>query len=490
MTLSKLLLGAALFAGLFGCSPENNAQTHPLPGIPAAMPTALPPQGQPTIVQLPDFASLVEKYGVAVVNISTTQHVKKGRGNPFRNMPGLPDDEALQEFFRRFLPPDELPEGHPAPQSLGSGFILTDDGVILTNAHVVDDAEQINVRLTDKREFKAKVLGIDKRTDIAVLKIDAKKLPSAPVGNPEGLRVGEWVVAIGSPFGFDNTVTAGIVSAKGRSLPDESYVPFIQTDVALNPGNSGGPLFNLRGEVVGINSQIYSRSGGYMGISFAIPIDVAMRVAEQLRTSGKVSRGRLGIAIQELNKDLAESFGLEKPIGALVSGVEKSSPAEKAGIQAGDIVLAFDGKAVNASRDLPALVGQTKPGTRSKLEVWRDRKKLALDITVGELDGDNAPAPRASAEKSGRFGLTLAPIPPEQAKTLGIDNGVLVQKSEAEAARAGVRSGDIILSVNNVAAKSPDQVAEALKKLKKGQTAALLVRRDERSLFVALQARE
>jgi serine protease Do len=362
--------------------------------------------------------------------------------------------------------------------------------VILTNAHVVDDADEITVRLTDKREFKAKVLGIDKRTDVAVLKIDAKSLPTAPVGNPDQLRVGDWVLAIGSPFGFDNTVTAGIVSAKGRSLPDESYVPFLQTDVALNPGNSGGPLFNLKGEVVGINSQIYSRSGGYMGISFAIPIDVAMRVAEQLRNNGKVSRGRLGIAIQELNKDLAESFGLEKPVGALVSGVEKGSPAEKAGLQPGDIVLAFDGKTVNSSRDLPSLVGQTKPGSRSKLEVWRDRKKVTLDITVGELDGDKAPTAKAVPEKAGRFGLTLAPVSPEQAKALGLDGGVLVQKSEGEAARAGVRSGDIILSVNNVGVKTPEQVAEHLKKIKKGQTAALLVRRDDRSLFIALQARE
>lgn len=491
MTASRMFYFLGFFATLVGCSPANNAQTSSVaPAKPAVV------SGPVVSVQLPDFSSLVEKHGVAVVNISTTQNVKgRSGGRHFRGQPGmpgfpgLPDDDPMQEFFRRFFPQDELPEGHPAPQSLGSGFVLTADGVILTNAHVVNDADEVTVRLTDKREFKAKILGVDKRTDVAVLKIEASGLPVVPVGNPEQLRVGEWVLAIGSPFGFDNTVTAGIVSAKGRSLPDESYVPFIQTDVAVNPGNSGGPLFNLKGEVVGINSQIYSRSGGYMGISFAIPIDVAMQVAEQLQSTGRVSRGRLGIAIQNVDQDLAKSFGLDKPTGALISGVEKDSPAEKVGLRPGDIVLTFDGTKVGSSKELPSLVGQTKPGTKSKIGLWRDGKNVTVDITVGELDGDKFPA-EIAAESTERFGLSLVALPPMQAEKLGVDNGVVVRDSVGDAARAGIRRGDIIISVNNVAATSPSQVAGQLKKFKKGQPVAFLIQRDGRSLFIALQASE
>src|SRR4249920_3853300 len=304
--------------------------------------------------QLPDFTDLVEKQGPAVVNISTTQSVR----NPLLpQIPNLQEDDPFYEFFRRFAP-------QPGPrefqsQSLGSGFIISQDGYILTNAHVVETADEITVKLTDKREFKAKVIGADRRTDIALIKIDAGGLPAVRFGDPTKLRVGEWVLAIGSPFGFENTVTAGIVSAKGRSLPQENYVPFIQTDVAVNPGNSGGPLFNLKGEVVGINSQIYSRTGGFMGLSFAIPIDVAMDISSQLRTAGRVSRGRIGVVIQEVTKELAESFGLPKPSGALVTGVEKGGPAEKGGVETGDIILRFDGKQVSASSDLPRIVGST-----------------------------------------------------------------------------------------------------------------------------------
>ncbi|HET6719662.1 MAG TPA: DegQ family serine endoprotease [Rhodocyclaceae bacterium] len=503
MSTRNLFLGSFLFATLIGCSPSNNAQTATPVAAPA--PSGGAASSGPAVgVMLPDFAALVEKHSPAVVNISTTQQVRRrgprGTVPGLPNIPGLPDDEALQEFFKRFIPRGDLPEGHPAPQSLGSGFIISADGVVLTNAHVVDDAEEVTVRLNDKREFKAKILGTDKRTDVAVLKIDAKDLPTAPLGDPDRLRVGEWVLAIGSPFGFDSTVTAGIVSAKGRSLPDETYVPFIQTDVAVNPGNSGGPLFNLKGEVIGINSQIYSRSGGYMGISFAIPIDVAMKVADQLRTSGKVSRGRLGVMIQELNADLAQSFGLDKPTGALVSGVEKDSPAEKAGIKSGDIILGFNGKPVNSSRELPGMVGQTKPGTTSKLEVWRDGKKIEIAITVGKLDGneklgrsqpdgddkDGTPDPTAV----GRFGLGLVPLPAEARKQLGIDAGVLVQKAEGEAARAGIKAGDVIEKVGNQSATSPDQVAGLLKGLKKGKSVALLIRREDGSRYFTLQAKD
>ena len=496
MSKRNLFLGSFLFAMLIGCSPSNNAQTAP---VAATAPAPAAATNAPAVAMtLPDFSPLVEKYSPAVVNISSTQQSRRRgpRGAPgIPNIPGLPDDEALQEFFRRFMP-RELPEGHPAPQSLGSGFIISQDGVVLTNAHVVDDAEEVTVRLNDKREFKAKILGTDKRTDIAVLKIDAKDLPTAPVGDPDRLKVGEWVLAIGSPFGFDSTVTAGIVSAKGRSLPDETYVPFIQTDVAVNPGNSGGPLFNLRGEVIGVNSQIYSRSGGYMGISFAIPIDVAMKVAEQLRSKGKVSRGRLGVMIQEVNADLAQSFGLDKPTGALVSGVEKDSPADKAGIKSGDIILSFNGKPVNSSRELPGMVGQTNPGTPSKLEVWRDGKKLALSITVGTLDGNERlgrgpDEDKGSGESTvGRFGLTLAPLPAELKKQLAVDHGVLVQKSEGEAARAGIRSGDVIEKIGNQNATSPEQVGNVLKGLKKGKAVALLIRREDGSRFVTLQAKD
>jgi serine protease Do len=333
---------------------------------------------------LPDFTELVEKQGPAVVNISTTQTARSsGRGGqPFP----FDENDPMNEFFRRFIPRQPGMPGFPgAPRdfesrSLGSGFVVSADGYILTNAHVVDSADEILVRLTDKRELKARVIGTDKRTDVALIKIEATGLPTVRLGDPGTLKVGEWVVAIGSPFGFDNSVTAGIVSAKGRSLPQENYVPFIQTDAAVNPGNSGGPLFNLKGEVVGMNSQIYSRSGGFMGISFAIPIDVAMEVQAQLRASGKVSRGRIGIVIQEVNKDLADSFGLNKAQGAAVNAVEKGGPAEKAGIEPGDVILKFDGKAIVNSSDLPRIVGSTRPGSRVMIQVWR--KGSSRDLPV------------------------------------------------------------------------------------------------------------
>src|SRR4051812_10652061 len=325
--------------------------------------------------ELPDFTRLVEEQGNAVVNISTTQAVRRAGALP--QVPGIEDEEVL-EFFRRFIPRQPGP-GQPAPgpaprpenRSLGSGFIITTDGYVLTNAHVVEGADEITVRFTDKREFKAKVIGADKRTDIALIKVDATGLPAVRFGDPTKLKVGEWVVAIGSPFGFENTVTAGIVSAKGRSLPQENFVPFIQTDVAINPGNSGGPLFNMRGEVIGINSQIYSRTGGFMGLSFAIPADVALDVQKQLKEKGRVARGRIGVQIQEVTRDLATSFGLDRARGALVNSVEKGSPADKAGVEATDIILSFDGKPVESSSDLPRLVGATRPGQQASLEVWR-----------------------------------------------------------------------------------------------------------------------
>src|SRR5512139_3277077 len=393
-----------------------------------------------------DVADLVEKQGPAVVNISTTKLVKRGaEGSPF----AFPDDEAMQEFFRRFFPGG--PGGSGPIQEIpargaGSGFIVSSDGYILTNAHVVKGADEVVVKLTDKRKFTAKVVGADARTDIALIKITAKNLPAVKLGDPSKLRVGEAVAAIGSPFGFENSVTAGIVSAKGRSLPSETYVPFIQTDVPINPGNSGGPLFNMKGEVVGINSQIYSRSGGYMGVSFAIPIDVAMEVAGQLKSGGTVSRGWLGVVIQEVTADLADSFGLDRPRGALVSQVQEDSPASKAGLRAADVILEFNGKAVENSSDLPRMVGMAKPGTRIPLQIWRKGKLQQLNVVLGELPAENQQAGK-DGKAMLRGGLALSELGADQRRALDLDHGVLVADATGEAARAGIRTGDIILAV-------------------------------------------
>lgn len=332
-------------------------------------------------ITLPDFTGLVEREGPAVVNISTVQTVR--RDQAFPRLPGIPEDDPFYDFFRRFMPPGPR---EFQTRSLGSGFLISEDGYLLTNAHVVRDASEVTVKLTDRREFTARVVGVDMRSDVALLKIDASGLPAVRIGNPEQTRVGEWVLAIGSPFGFENSVTAGIISAKGRALPDESYVPFLQTDVPINPGNSGGPLFNLDGEVIGINAQIYSRTGGYMGLSFAIPIDVAMNVAGQLRATGRVIRGRLGVQIQEITPDLARSFSLERPVGALVAGIERGSPAASAGLRAGDVILRFNGKPIDNANDLPPLVAATRPGTRVELEIWRDRSASRVTATIGQLD--------------------------------------------------------------------------------------------------------
>ena len=350
---------------------------------------------------LPDFTELVEKNGVVVVNISTTQRLER-RADPWGNAFPFQEGDPRAEFFRKFfqVPPGGMIQEQES-HSLGSGFVISSDGYILTNAHVVETADEINVRLNDKREFSAKVIGSDKRTDIALLKIETTGLQAAKIGDPSQLRAGEWVLAIGSPFGFDNSVTAGIVSAKGRALPQENYVPFIQTDVAINPGNSGGPLFNMKGEVVGINSQIYSRSGGYMGVSFAIPMDVAMEVQSQLRSHGKVSRGRMGVAIQDVSKDQADTLGLSKPQGALVMGVEKGGPADKAGLRVGDVVLRFDNKSVATSSDLPRLVGQSRPGTRVPIHVWRDKKSWDFSVLLGDT-GDETPVRREKKRSKSR----------------------------------------------------------------------------------------
>ena len=444
---------------------------------------------------LPDFTELAERQGPAVVNISTTQVTRSSQAIPF---PFDENDPAF-EFFKRFIPrhPGGSTPREFENKSLGSGFIISGDGYILTNAHVVDGADEVTVRLTDKREFKAKTIGADKRSDVALIKIEAAGLPFARLGDPTQLKVGEWVVAIGSPFGFDNSVTAGIVSAKGRSLPQESYVPFIQTDVAINPGNSGGPLFNMRGEVVGINSQIYSRSGGYMGVSFAIPIDVAMEIQNQLRASGKVSRGRLGVVIQEVSKELADSLALNRPMGAVVNAVEKGGPADKAGLEPGDVILKFDGKPINASADLPRMVGATKPGARSTVQVWRKGTTRDIVVTIGEMAEEKvasehpARGVKPPEKQANRLGLVLSELTAEQKRELKMDAGLLIEDVRGTTARADLRTGDIIVALISKGAttevKTVDQLNKLLGQFEKGSNVTLLIRRGEMQTFVTIK---
>ena len=442
--------------------------------------------------ELPDFTRLVEEQGPAVVNISTTQAPRRASGPQLPNI----EDEEMLEFFRRFIPRQlPSPGPHPESRSLGSGFVISADGYILTNAHVIEGADEIDVRLTDKREYKARVVGADKRTDVALIKIEAASLPTVRMGDPAGLKVGEWVVAIGSPFGFENTVTAGIVSAKGRSLPQENFVPFIQTDVAINPGNSGGPLFNMKGEVVGVNSQIYSRTGGFMGLSFAIPIDVALDVQQQLRDKGRVSRGRIGVVIQEVTRDLAQSFGLDRPRGALVNTVEKGSPADKGGIEATDIITRFDGKEVESSSDLPRIVGATRPGSRVPVEVWRKGTTRTLTVTVGELLEERiaaleSPRERApAAQAANRLGIVVSELSAERKRELKLAHGLLVTEVRADA-RAELRRGDILLKLvhkgQHTELKSAEQLSQLLSRLDKGAVITLQVRRGETTAFVTV----
>ncbi|HSG74916.1 MAG TPA: DegQ family serine endoprotease [Burkholderiales bacterium] len=440
---------------------------------------------------LPDFTHLVEAHGAAVVNVSTTQAPRRASTPQVPNI----EDEEMLEFFRRFIPRQPGPGSRPESRSLGSGFIISPDGYILTNAHVIDAADEIDVRLTDKREFKARVIGADKRTDVALIKIEASNLPAVRMGDPSRLKVGEWVVAIGSPFGFENTVTAGIVSAKGRSLPQENFVPFIQTDVAINPGNSGGPLFNMKGEVVGVNSQIYSRTGGFMGLSFAIPIDVALDIQSQLREKGRVSRGRIGVVIQEVTKDLAVSFGLQKPHGALVNSVEKGSPADKAGIEATDIITRFDGKEVDSSSDLPRIVGGTRPGSQVQVEVWRKGASRLLSITVGELLEERIAAREAPREPkpaplaANRLGVVVSELSAEQKRELKLAHGLVVAEVRPNA-RAELRRGDILLKLvyngRHTDLKTTEQLNKLLAGLDKNAVITLQVRRGDSTAFVSV----
>jgi len=444
---------------------------------------------------LPDFTALVEENSASVVNISTKQHkvINNRFGREFQ-IPDLPEGSPFNEFFRHFFG-DQLGEQAPREydaRSLGSGFIISDDGYILTNYHVVNGADEILVRLSDRREYVAKVVGMDKTSDLALLKIDAKNLPTARIGSTKDLKVGEWVLAIGSPFGFDHSVTAGIVSAKGRSLPNENYVPFIQTDVAINPGNSGGPLYNLDGEVVGINSQIYSRTGGFMGLSFAIPIELAMNVVEQLRTSGHVKRGWLGVMIQDVTRELADSFGMKHPYGALIARVMPDSPSEKAGLQPGDVILEYNGTRLTSSSMLQHLVGASRIDKPAELVILRDGKRMNVEVNIGELKEDMADKGRpGQPEDVSRLGMSVVDLDDELRRQFELGeeiNGVLVKSVQpGPAKRAGIEPGDVIQMINRQRVSSVEEFDAAVGDLPGGSTIAVLIHRNSGSLFIPLQ---
>jgi serine protease Do len=459
-----------------------------LPGREAQ--AATPPAAVPSLpgreVSLPDFSALVEQQGQAVVNVVTFRSASNGPGDILGG-----EDEALSEFLRRFFP-DGLPgQGPRQPvRGLGSGFVISPDGLILTNAHVVAEAEEVTIRMADgKREFKGKVVGADSRSDIALVKVEASGLPTLKLGSTTPVRPGQWVAAIGSPFGFSNTITAGIVSATGRNLPNDAFVSFIQTDVAVNPGNSGGPLLNLRGEVIGVNSIIYSRTGGYMGVSFAIPIEVALDVVKQLQTQGKVTRGQLGVSIQPVTREMAQAFKLDNPVGALVSHVQPGSPADKAQLRSGDIILSYNGRTIQEVNDLPRLVASSRPGSQAKLVIWRNGNKRNIDVTVGELPTEKAEesAPVPSGQTPNRLGLVLRDIPPEQRRQLGIEHGLVVEAVRDAAARTPIRPGDIIRRYNQTEVTDLAQFNSLLAKEKPGASVALLVQRGQGTTYVTLK---
>jgi serine protease Do len=488
----------ALTIVLGACSGDSRAQQPPAPAASTAVPQA--PVSSPALVNaLPNFAPLVEKSGPAVVNVDVVQNPKSLGGSGDDDAEGGSEDDPLGDFFRRFGLPNG-PNGRggrgfqfqPQPQrGSGSGFIVSPDGYILTNAHVVMDADQVTVKMNDRREYPAKVVGIDQRTDVAVIKIDAKNLPVVRIGDPQKLKPGEWVLAIGSPFGFENSATAGIVSATSRSLPNEgnNYVPFIQTDVAVNPGNSGGPLFNLQGEVIGINSQIFSRTGGYMGLSFAIPIDVAMDVRDQLIKTGHVTRGRIGVTIQNIDGQLADSFGLDRPRGALVTTVVKDGPGAKAGVQPGDIILTVNEHVVETSSELPAMVARIKPGQEANLTVWREGKERAIKVKVDALDkpetevasNNTKGKSNDAAGRAAELGLAVRPLDPREKEQLNTEGTLVVEHVTGPALAAGVQQGDVILTVNGKPVKTVADLQAAAKNGKKA--VALRIQRGEDGIF-------
>ncbi|KAF3996353.1 DegQ family serine endoprotease [Glaciimonas immobilis] len=466
-------------------TPISNANAAVFPTAPLTTPPAAAPMTSGITATATDFSSIVERAGPAVVNISVTGSAKATPASE-NNTPQLDPNDPLSQFFKRFGPQLQMPH-QPGPQimrGLGSGFIISSDGLILTNAHVVDGAQEVTVKLTDRREFKAKVLGSDKQSDIAVIRIDAKNLPTVQIGNPAQTRVGEPVLAIGSPYGFENTATAGIVSAKSRSLPDDNYVPFIQTDVAVNPGNSGGPLFNIKGQVIGINSQIYSQTGGYQGLSFSIPIDVAMHVEQQLVQHGKVTRGHLGVSVQEVNQALAVSFGLPKAEGALVGSVEKNGPAEKGGLETGDVILRFNGQAINRSADLPEFVADSKPGSTVTVDVVRHGTAKTLSFKVGEMTPNKVASNDTANGEQGRLGLAVRPLNQDERQQAGVSGGLVVGEASGPSALAGIQAGDVILSINGKPVSSAEQLRQLANKA--GKNVALLVQRDGQKIFVPL----
>lgn len=485
--LAVALAAAGMIGAVGGVAFEAHQVSAAAPATTAQQPAA--PIGG---VMMPDFSEITQRYGPAVVNIRVVE--KSGAS-------GSDDDDAptaqinpndpLFQFFRQFGLPvpgqggsQRQPQQQQPVMAEGSGFIIGTDGIILTNAHVVSGAKTVTVRLTDRREYSAKVLGSDPRTDIAVLKIDAKNLPTVVLGDARDLKVGQWVLAIGSPFGFENSVTAGVVSAKGRSLPDDSFVPFIQTDVPVNPGNSGGPLINAQGQVVGINSQIYTRTGGYQGVSFAIPIDLALKIKDEIVATGHASHARLGVAVQEVNQQLADSFGLPKPEGALVANVEKGGPGDRAGLKSGDVILKANGEDISSSSDLPVTIGLAKPGSRVNLDIWRNGKPVTLSATLGNID-DKSMAKVADASDGaahGRLGLSLRPLQPDEQRQVAGGHGLMIGQVSGAAADAGVQTGDVLLAVNGTTATSVDQVRAVVAKAQK--SVALLIERDGERIFI------
>jgi serine protease Do len=456
------------------------------PVIAAATPASPAPSPAPgRVTGLPDFSGLVAENGAAVVNVSVTEKVQR---NPGLNGQGDGDD-PLSQFFRRFQIPQPGPDRMPPSQGIGSGFIVSPDGYVLTNAHVVSDASEVTVRLTDRREFPAKVIGVDKGSDVALIKIQATGLPTVRFGDPSKLKPGQWAIAIGSPFGFENSVTAGVISATGRPLNDgsgSSYVTFIQTDAAVNPGNSGGPLFNIDGEVIGINSQIYSRTGGYMGVSFAIPIDLAMNVKEQLQKFGKVSRSRIGVSVQDIRQQLAQSFGLSSPHGALISSVDPSGPAEKAGLKAGDVITSVNGRNIDHSWDLPAIVSQLPPGSQARLGIWHDRK--ATEVTVKTVLLEDTPTQAARTpggeDSGGKLGLVLRSLQPNEQQELHTKGHLLVEDVSGPALAAGLQAGDVLLGVNGTGVTTVAELKRAIAHA--GRNVALLIQREDAQIYVPI----
>jgi len=475
LALAAVGFGAALATGYQhldapAVSLANAAVTAPAFTAPPVAPTAA--------ARLPDFTALVDRAGAAVVNISTVGKAKQTA----LDQEEIDPDSPFGDFLRRFGP--QLQPRNVPSRGVGSGFIVSPDGYIITNAHVVDDASEVTVKLTDRREFTAKVIGADKRTDIALIKIDAHNLPALDMSSPPPVKKGEWVVAIGSPFGFENSVSAGIVSGLHRALPGGQMTPFIQTDVAVNPGNSGGPLLNTAGQVVGVNSQIYSRSGGFMGLSFAIPADVAAKVADQLRTTGKVAHGRIGVGIQPIDQSLAQSFGLPESDGALVGTVEKDSPASRAGFKSGDIIRKIDGEAVTDSTDVTSRIGNMAPGTKANIEVWRDGKPVNLAVTVGTFDDEKVASKTDQSDRHGKLGLAMRPLTPDEKSQVGHD-GLVVEQATGPAALAGIQPGDLIVGVGTAKVKSIDELRKLVDK--SGKTVALLVERDGRQIYVPVR---